>query len=255
MAEALTSITGLSSGIDSKALVEQMMLIERRPADRLQATVDANTKRTTALGQLQTRLDALKTAAAGLVDGSAFNAFTVTTSGTATGGRSLLTATAGTGAVPGAYQVKVLGLATSHKLTASSGQASATDPLGLTGTFDLRRPDGAVLGSVDVAGKSLAQIRDAINAFSGTAKLQATIVSANAAGTDQRLVLSSQQSGEAGRFELVATAGDPLTALGLAAPVEQLGKDSRVEIDGVVVTRSTNSFPRSLPSRSKGQRA
>ena len=243
MAESLTSITGLSSGIDSKALVEQMMKLERRPADRLQAVVDANAKRSKALGQLQTKLDAVRSAAAGLVDGSAFEAMSVTTAGVASGGRSLLTATATAGATQGAYQIKVLSLATAQKSTSSIGQTSATTALGVTGTFELRRPDDTVLGTVTLDGtETLNGIRDKINTASGTAKIQASVVSANAAGTDQRLVLASQQTGSAGRFKLVATAGDPLTPLGLAAPIEQIGKDSQVDIDGVVVTRSTNTI-------------
>jgi flagellar hook-associated protein 2 len=246
MADALTSITGISSGIDSKALVEQMMALERRPAVRLQATIDANAARSSALGQFQTALDALKTASAALADGTAFDAYSVTTAGVATSGRALLSATAGAGAVPGAYQVKVLGLATTHKQTASIGQASASAALGVTGSFELRRPDDTVLGSVTLDGtESLSAIRDKINAFTGTAKLAATIVSAAADGSDQRLVLSSQQTGSAGRFKLVTTdapAGDPLAALGLDAPIEQLGKDAQVDIDGVVVTRSTNTL-------------
>jgi flagellar hook-associated protein 2 len=248
MADPLSTITGLSSGIDSKTLVEQMMRLERRPADRMQAIVDANTKRTTALGQFQTLVEGLKTAAASLADKSAFDAYSVTTAGTASGGRSLLTATATVGAVPGAYDVKVLKLATAHKLTASAGQASSTTPLGVTGSFELRRPDDTVLGSVTLDGtETLAGVRDKINALTGTSKVQASALSTTAAGTDNRLVLSSQQTGEAGRFKLVATAGDPLTALGLAAPTEQTGHDARVEIDGVPVTRSTNTLTDVLP--------
>lgn len=247
MADPLSSIAGLSSGIDSKALVEQMMLLERRPAARLEGVIEANNKRTAALGQFQTTLDALKTAMAALADGKAFDAYSVTTAGVAGNGRALLAASAGAGAAPGAYQVKVLGLATAHKVTAGSGQASATEALGVTGAFALRRPgadpaDPALVAVTLDGSESLSTIRDRINAATGTSKIQASIVSTKSDGSDQRLVLSSTQTGEAGRFELVATDGDPLAALGLAAPITQTGNDARAEIDGVVVTRATNTL-------------
>jgi flagellar hook-associated protein 2 len=242
MPEPLSSVTGIASGIDSKALVEQILKLERRPADRLQATVDANTKRAEALNQFQTALAALKTAADGITNGSTFDGQSVSVAGVAANGRALFAASGGPRSVPGTYQVKVLALASSQKLTASAGQPSASAKLELTGAFDLRRPDGTVLGSVDVAGKSLAEIRDAINALPAGAKVRASIVSARADGTDQRLVIGSTQSGERGRFGLVATAGDPLAALGLAEPVAQPGEDARIEVDGIPVTRPSNTL-------------
>lgn len=242
MAESLSSITGISSGIDSKALVEQIIKLERRPADRMQATIDGNAKRADALSQLQKAIETLKKSADGIADGSTLTGYSVSVSGQAANGRALLTSSAGTGALPGSYQVRVLDLASTQKLTATTGQASATTALNLTGAFDLRRPDGTVVGSVDVAGKSLADIRDAINALPASAKVQATIVSTRSDGTDQRLVIGSTQAGAAGRFGLVATSGDPLTGLGLAAPLERPGTDARVEVDGVEVTRPTNTL-------------
>jgi flagellar hook-associated protein 2 len=243
MAESLSSITGLSSGIDSKALVDQMMSVERRTAVRMESTIAANNKRSAALAQFQTAMDTLKAATASLTDGTAFDAVSTTVIGSAATGRSTLTATASAGAIPGSYQVKVLSLASAQKSTASAGQTSTTTPLGVTGTFELRRPDDTVLGSVTLDGtETLAGVRDKINAASTTAKLQTSIVSTKADGTDQRLVIASQQTGTAGAFKLVATAGDPLTALGLATPITQGGTDAKAEIDGVMVTRSTNTM-------------
>ena len=243
MAESLSSITGLSSGIDSKALVDQMMSMERRTAVRMESTIAANTKRSSALAQFQSAIDALKAATVALSEGTAFDAVSATVVGSAATGRSTLTATGSAGATPGSYQVKVLSLASAQKSTASVGQTSTTTALGITGTFELRRPDDTVLGSVTLDGtETLVGVRDKMNAASATAKLQTSIVSTTADGTDQRLVLASQQTGAAGAFKLVATDGDPLTALGLAAPITQGGTDAKAEIDGVTVTRSTNTL-------------
>lgn len=248
MADSLTSISGLSSGIDSAALVEQIIKLERaRTVDRLQAQVDANTKRKAALNEFQKALDELRTAANALKTGTGFASFAVTATGTDAAGRALLSATASGGAVPGSYQVKVLALAATQKLTASTGQASAGAALGLGGAFDIQK-DGASVGSVTVeATDSLVQIRDRINALSATTKVQASIVSAKADGTDQRLVLSATQSGLAGAFTLASTSGTALADLGLATPLTQPAADASLEIDGVPVTRPTNAISDAVP--------
>jgi flagellar hook-associated protein 2 len=247
MADPLSSVSGLSSGIDYRALVDQIIKAERRAADRMQLQIDANAKRKEALNAFQKALDELRTASDALRGGSAFGSFAVTATGADAAGRSLLSATAGAGAVPGSYQVKVLALAATQKTTASVGQASAGADLGYAGSFDLTRA-GATVGSVSVlATDSLVEVRDKINALSATTKVQASIVSARADGSDQRLVLSATQGGLAGAFALSATGGTALADLGLAAPLQQGAADAQLEIDGVPVTRPTNSIGDAVP--------
>lgn len=257
MADSLSSITGISSGLDYRALVDQIIKLERRPADRLQAQLDADKRRGESLDRFRTLVQALRTAAEDLRSGAALEAFSVTAAGTDGANRALLAATAAAGAAPGTYAVRVQALATAHKLTAGVGQASATTPLGLDGAFELRRPDGTVAGSVTVtAADSLTAVRDRLNALNTGAtpsRVQASLIAGGADGSNQRLVLGATATGEANAFTLVATAGTALAALGLDAagaspPTVTAAGDAVLDIDGVPVRRPSNTVADAIPN-------
>ncbi len=254
MADPISSISGISSGIDFKSLVDQIMTLERRPAVRMEAAVAANTKRREALDKYREVVAAVQTAAEALKAGTPFDSYSTTASGQDAGGRSLVAAAATAGATPGSYQVEVLALARTQKATAGVGQASAAAPLNLAGGFALRRPDGTAVGTIDVAaGDSLTAVRDKINALNAGAApsgVQATILSA--APGDQRLVLTSTKPGAAAGFVLEDGGAGVLGALGLdpagaAPPTVKAAADASFTIDGVPMTRATNSVGDAVP--------
>ena len=128
MAEPLTSLTGVASSMDWRTLVDTIIKGERAPADKLQATVDANAKRKEALKSFQTAVQALRDATTALTGATvgaptAFDSFSVTTAGSDANGRQVLAATGSVGAVPGAYGVKVTALASAQKWTGAAGLA------------------------------------------------------------------------------------------------------------------------------------
>ena len=247
MAEPLSSISGLSSGIDSKALVEQIMLLERRPAVRLESSIDANKKKAEAFAQFKTLLTAFKTAAEAFKKGTGLNALSTTVSGTDGAGRALLaaTASASTGALPGSYQVEVQSLARAQK-SIGTAQASATTALGLAGTVDVA-VGGAALGTLTLDGtESLVQVRDKLSALAGTPpKFQATLLSAGA--TDQRLVLTGTQAGSSGAFTLTDTSGTVAASLGLSGTPYHDASDAKFVVDGVPMTRTSNTVADAIP--------
>src|SRR3954454_24446637 len=57
------SISGLSSGIDTSTIVDQLMAIERQPQTRLKTQVSISAARKTVLSDIQTRLKNLQLAA------------------------------------------------------------------------------------------------------------------------------------------------------------------------------------------------
>ncbi|MDF1503724.1 flagellar filament capping protein FliD [Roseisolibacter sp. H3M3-2] len=240
MADPLTTITGLSSGIDSKALVEQIMLLERRPAARLETQIGLNKKKSDAFDQLRKLLDALRTAAEGFKTGSGLSAFTTSASGADSAGRSLLAATAGTGAAPGTHQIEVKSLARAQKTIGAAQAAGAATALGLTGTFAMS-VGGTEVGQVTVeATDTLLQVRDKINALGGVApKVQATVLTAGA--TDARLSLSGLQMGSAGAFTFSDVSGTLTSALGLNNAPLQGASDATFVVDGVPMTRTSNT--------------
>ena len=52
--------SGLSSGIDAKGIVDNIILAKRIPIDTIETRIDANTEKIAALGELRTLLGALK---------------------------------------------------------------------------------------------------------------------------------------------------------------------------------------------------
>ena len=267
MADPLTSFTGVSSGLDWRALVDQITTLERRPAVKLEATISANTKRRDALNAFQGQLQALKDAAdrlagrpttgASSAAPSPFESFTVSATGTNPAGRDVLAATASAGAAPGSYAVSVTALARGHEVTGGQnvptawtlgGTGGSTTPATLTLTRDGGTTPFASI-TVDPA-DGLGKIRDTINALNtGTTPsgVQASLI--NVSATEQRLVLTSSATGAAARFTVGDDGASGLAAtLGLDAPtlaaqpaLVQQGQDAAFSVDGVSMTRPTNA--------------
>ncbi|MBV9880272.1 MAG: flagellar filament capping protein FliD [Gemmatirosa sp.] len=246
MADPISSIPGVTSGVDWKSLVDQIITLDRRPAVKMESTITANTAKKTALEQFRTAMATLKTATDALKSGTAFDAFTATTAGADATGRTVAVAVAGAGAAPGTYSLNVTSLAQAQKTVGSVAFASSSTALSLTGRL--------VVGgqNVDIAaGDTLVGVRDKINLVSSTSNVQATIVAANADGTGQRLVLTGLKSGAANAFTAVDDAANTTsltTALGLGATPDVLAQDAVVQIDGAVtVSRSSNSIADAIP--------
>ncbi len=193
MSNPVASFSGLASGIEWRDIVDQLVAVERsrsvapieQQIDQRQAQRDAWTKLSSLL---ETMNDAARALRAGGIGG-----FTASVAASATTSRTLLTATAGTGAAPGSYKVEVMQLAQAAKISGNAiGDTSA--PLGVGGDLTV----GGATISVD-AGDSLAAIRDKINAAnSGTnpTGVAATIISEG--GTAGRLVLTRTTTGAQG---------------------------------------------------------
>lgn len=251
MADPISSIPGVSSGIDWKAVVEQVIAQDRRPATRLQAQVDANARRKDALEQYRLSMQSLQTAADGLRKGTTLDSYTVSASGTDGAGRAVASATVGSGAAEGRYAVQVLGLATAQKRVGTAGWSATrtvdADPANasaVTGTLTLAGQTIDVKG-----GDTLTALRDRINAVTGRTNVQATVLSLAADGSDQRLVLTATRTGAANGFTLADSAGGALlTQLGLDGADTTAAADARLTIDGgPVITRPSNTVGDALP--------
>jgi flagellar hook-associated protein 2 len=124
-------LSGLASGFDWKTLVDQLMQVEHAPADRLAGEQALNTQKTTALSGLDTKLNALQSAAAALKDVGLFSKRNVTVSGGAS-----WPATAAVTTAAGNYTLNVTQLATTARRVGTGdiaqGLAATADVAGLT---------------------------------------------------------------------------------------------------------------------------
>ncbi len=202
MLSPIGTFSGLASGIQWRDLIDQIVTLESRPINRLQAQVDAGKRRTSAWSEFETKVRALKDAASA-VAGDALRTNKVSLSG----GTSIASASATSAAAVGSHAVRVLSLARAETL---GGDVFATrsDALGMAGEFVIngRRIEVLSTDSLDAVAR---RINDA-NANGGMG-VSASVLST---ASGHRLVLSSTKTGEAG-IDLVDGAAGVLRSIGL----------------------------------------
>jgi flagellar hook-associated protein 2 len=228
MADSL-SLSGLTSGLDTSAIIDQLMAIERRPVQLMQQTQAKASSVLDKLRNLNTKMLALQTSAKTLMSAT----FAAGTTGTPTASSSNTGAfgvTNTAAAAFGTYSVNITALATAQV----TGGGTFNTP---TGAGTIRLTDATSGTSKDVAvasGASIYTIRDAINA-SG-----AGVTAAVSSGA---LVLT-------GATGSAFTVADGPSTTGLAA---SLGIDSATQttqnaqlasatINGTSYSSTTNTF-------------
>jgi len=120
---------GLSTGIDTTALISQLMAIERRTLNLYTQRQDTWKERKEALGDLQSKLKSLKNAATALSDSRELRAYKTTTSDT-----DIATAEASYNAFEGNHSVVVNQLANAERWVHTGGLEYAESLVG-AGTF------------------------------------------------------------------------------------------------------------------------
>jgi flagellar hook-associated protein 2 len=249
-----TTFSGLATGLDTSALIESLIAIERRPVEALEDRRTQIESQRAKFRELNTKLLALRDAARALDNRlSALSSPAVQEEFLAwraeTSDEAVLRATATGSASPGVYQLSVDQLATVQR-ELSLAFASSTDPLagvaeGDTLTIDFADADAADISiTVGAGGVSLTQLRDAINldAENGD-RVRAELLFD---GSQYRLILSGTETGTANAFSLSGTGG---LAAGswIDASLQQAAADAQITVLGVPVTSSSNTIEGALP--------
>jgi flagellar hook-associated protein 2 len=230
MASATSSISGLSSGLDTATIIDQLMTLEAAPQTRLKSRLTSEQSQVTTLQSLNTQVAALATQAKELAKTSSWKVFSATSSLTG------LTATASTGALQGGVTMTVNSLAVAHRLTYSS-TAALTDTVVTNGT-DVKLTVGSTTTTLTTDG-TLAGLASALNA-SGTG-VQASTVKLDD-GT-YRLSVQATSTGAAAAFTLTDSTGADLLG---GATVTQ-GVDASVTIGTDTIHSASNTFTGVVP--------
>ena len=196
------SFSGLSSGIDSAQIIEQLIAIDRRPVTIIENQNAEEEFKLEILQQINTDLLAVKTSAEALADGSAFEVFSASSSDT-----DLVSASVTGSAAPGSVTVEVLSLAQAQSRSSQSF-SSNTEALGLSGEIVINGKAITISASDD-----LVDIQGAING--ADAGVQAQLL--NVSETDNRLLISSDTAGSAGFSLRDASSSDVLQGLGFTS--------------------------------------
>jgi flagellar hook-associated protein 2 len=250
---ATINFSGIGSNIDFGQITDSIVAERMRPVALLQTKSAGLSSSSAALKQLNGLLTTLTTASSALTSKNLGLERASSSSDS-----SIVTSSSTASAVPGSISLNIGRLATtlsqaSNSFSSTSDPIVAGDPLTATATFELRK-GGALTGTsitIDSTNNSLAGIRDAINA-AGT-DVTASIVDLGGDGTQNQLVLTSTATGVAGKVELVettATGTDLALNLRSLNPPGAVGDfsalDAQVTINGLSITRSTNTIKDAL---------
>jgi flagellar hook-associated protein 2 len=223
-------------------LISSLMVVERQPLTRLQASRDQVSVQRGVYSDLNGKLQELQSAAQALRNATD----TELTVGrkavvsNAPSGSTVLTASAASSALTSTYQISVSQLAREHRVW-SDQQATADQALGLAGAF--------TLNGVEIT----AEATDSLNAIATKINAQAYASGSEvvASVVDRRLVVAAKNTGAAGSLTANETTGTVLQSLGIlednagqlefVSANQQTARDAVFTIDGVQVTRSRNT--------------
>ena len=232
------SSAGIGSGLDVAKIVEQMVAAEKTPLKKLEYKAEGIQTQISTYGEIKSLTSKLGDSVSKLTRDSAWNGVSISSSNPTLSGT--MTGIAATGT----YNIQVTDLAQAQTtvLGGTDGSALAKDQtMGAAGTIKLKM--GAVEKDISVSGSdTLTKIATKIN--EAEMGIQASVV------TDvdgkERLMLRSKETGTDKAFTVDI---DPaLTKLGQAEA--QAAQNAKVELNGMVVESSSNTFANTIPGLS-----
>lgn len=248
----MISFGGLASGLDTNAIIQAMVNVERVPIQILLARQETEQSKLDLVGTFKELVKGLQDKADLLRAADKFYAFDVTTND-----ESVATFSAGAGATAGSHTLEVTSLAQADRW-AFDGVLDASVDLA---TADGQQVDFSVGGtSYSIAltqdGSSLNEIASQINNLAGD-DVSASVVNVGTEGSPSyQLVLSSDETGEDGRITGITStisglnvdgAGPDGTGNAQSANNITVGSNAIAVIDGLTVERASNEFNGVVP--------
>ncbi len=238
------SALGIGSGVLNSDLVDQLVEAERAPKEnRLDTRTQKAELLISAYGTLKSAITELRLPMRQLSAPDNLKAFSATSSN-----EDVSVTVDSTKASRGTYNVNVLSLAQSQSLASSTFADRDSTSVG-TGSFTISSGDKSATLTIDGSNNTLQGLADEIN--EAGIGVSAGVIDT---GSGFRLVLSSEETGEANAISVSVTDDDGNNddAAGLSQFVFNdttqnmqetiAAKDAKVEINGIEITRSTNSF-------------
>ncbi|GAA3398856.1 flagellar filament capping protein FliD [Cryptosporangium minutisporangium] len=231
----VTSIGGLSSGIDTTSLINSLMQVEAQPQNSLRGKVSDVTTANTAYQTVNTKMKSLLTAAQDLLKADTWKAAKATSSSTD------VTVTASPGALSGDMTFNVTTLAKAHRMT--SAFADANTAVTPSGSFDITIGDQVTSIVLDPDKNTPQGAADAINKANLTSNLgvRASVVTT---ADGPVLQIASTKTGAANAFQVTGMY-DPPTVMTEGSDAELVVGDPNA--GGFKVTSSSNTFTGVMP--------
>ncbi|MBA1445088.1 MAG: flagellar filament capping protein FliD [Chromatiales bacterium] len=230
------SAPGIGSGLDVNSIVDQLMTLEQIPIQNLQSKEAGFLTQISAYGALRGSLASFQSTVDKLNGFSGIGLFSASSADEA-----VFTVNAGNDAAAGSYDIVVQALAESHKMGSASFADSDTTTIGSAGDT-MTLAIGTQSFNVDIGGKTLSQIEQAINEATDNTGISAGIIQENSGSF--YLTLTSDETGLENAMSVSFTdsgnnpIADPLTMVQTRAAA-----DAQLLVDNsYTITRSSNSI-------------
>ena len=238
-----------ASILDVPSLVSQLMTIERKPIDKLNAKVTDYQSRISSFGTLKGLASSLQTSLQSLKD-------SLEGYGATPADPTILSATATSSAAAGTYTINVTRLAQAQNLVAA-GKSSQDQPVSSAASTVTFTIGGNPMDVTIAAGATLQDIRAAINA--ADMGVTASIINDGSA-TPYRLVLTADAAGASNGISSIAVSGDSavssLLTFSSAAPnsptdvgydpaamsQSAAAQNASLTVNGIAITSATNTI-------------
>jgi flagellar hook-associated protein 2 len=232
------SLGGLASGMDTQAIVEQLVSLERQPIYRYEDEISQIEKKKGAWRDINSRISKLSDKLTDLKFSSTFNSKNAVSSN-----EDIVTATAGNNSAESTYDISVSNLAKVHRIS-SGQQTDSTSDLGYNGTININGTD-INIESVD----SLNDIRDTINNIDS--------LGAEASIIDDTLVLESTTTGTDSVLSISDTTGTVFQDLGVLdadgttiSNELQAAENAQLSINNIDIESQSNIIDQAVESMS-----
>ncbi|MDJ0624440.1 MAG: flagellar filament capping protein FliD [Desulfocapsaceae bacterium] len=230
---------GLATGLDTNAIVSELMRIERLPIKRLENDQSYYKSRLNVFSELDAKLKEFLAKAEAIDTSAELNSPSIKTST-----EDYLSVTASGTADVGSYQVTVVDLAQQQK-DVSQGYADKTSATFGTGSLNLTVAGVSNSITIDSTNNSLEGIAEVIN--NTDLGVQATIINDGTA-TPYRLILTGDNVSDS--FSLDSSGLTGGTDANPAMTNTQVGQQAHIIVDGIDVYSDSNNVDSSLPGLS-----
>lgn len=231
---ATITALGIGSGLDANSIVDQLMQLEQQPLVNMQAQEAGYLAELSALGQLRSAVSSFKDAADALTSASDFDVYAATSAD-----KAIFTATAGSSAGDGTYDIKVQSLAQAQKQGSNSFSDSDTTTVGSSGDV-VTITIGSDSFAVEIGAMTLEEIAAAINDAADNVGVIASVIQEDS--SNYYLTLTSDETGIANTMTLAfedSVGGSIVDPLGMAQI--QAADDAEILVDNTyTITRSSN---------------
>ncbi|RNC67272.1 MAG: flagellar cap protein FliD [Desulfuromonadales bacterium] len=238
------SLGGLATGLDTNALVTQLMYLERAPERILTQKKTAIQSKIDIYNQITGFLNSFKSMAAGMNTASTFMGKT-----SSVGDSTVLTATALSSAAPGSHSVSVTTLAKSERQVSDQGYASADALNFKTGSITITGLAAPI--TIAEGQNSLNGIAAAIN---GSGANVTAAVMNDGSLNPYRLVITAKDTGKNYTVDFAGLTTDPVSGttyanptITKAGPAYQAGTSASFTVNGIPITKTSNTVSDVIP--------